>query len=293
MSRATVLSKDHVSFFNAVSAAKESVLLLDYDGTVAPFSADRRRAFPYPSIPELLRQIMISCSTRLIVISGRAAHEIPPLLGLNPMPEIWGTHGVEKILADGRYEEIEGTDEALQALAQAEAQLDQEGLGDCLEVKLAAVAVHWRGLAPLKVLKIRTKAYRILEPLATQPDLVLAEFEEGVEIRLRSANKGNVVRTFLSEIDGNVPIAYLGDDSTDEDAFRVVNGRGLTVLVRPRYRFTAAQMWLRPPDELVLFLKDWIRHSRVDRRSARLVSCPVFFPENYCRDSITRLPGIL
>jgi trehalose 6-phosphate phosphatase len=43
----------------------------------------------------------------------------------------------------------------------------------------------------------------------------------------------------------------------DEGAFRVLNGRGLTVLVRPKSRFTAAQMWLRPPAELVGFLSDW------------------------------------
>ena len=116
MSRATIENKGQISFFNTVAAAKARVLLLDYDGTVAPFSADRRRAFPYPDIPKLLRQIMTSCSTRLIVISGRAAHEIPALLGLNPAPEIWGTHGVERMHADGRYEEIEATNAALQAL---------------------------------------------------------------------------------------------------------------------------------------------------------------------------------
>jgi trehalose 6-phosphate phosphatase len=67
------------------------------------------------------------------------------------------------------------------------------------------------------------------------------------------------VRTILSEVGPDVPVAYLGDDSTDEDAFRVLNDRGLTVLVRPTYRFTAAQMWLRPPDELIQFFTDWVR----------------------------------
>ena len=259
MCGASTGNNDHISFFNDVSAAKARVLLLDYDGTVAPFSADRGQAFPYPAIPELLQQIMLSCGTRLIVVSGRSAREIPALLRLDPVPEIWGTHGVERMHPDGRYEEIEATDATLQALEQAEARLDDVGLGDCLEVKPAAVAVHWRGLKRSKVQTIRTKAYRVLEPLATQSDLVLAEFEGGVEIRLRSANKGNVLRTLLSELDANVPVAYLGDDSTDEDAFRVLNGRGLTVLVRPQHRFTAARMWLRPPEELVQFLKDWIR----------------------------------
>ena len=265
MSRAAAENKDHNSFFHDLSRAKSRVLLLDYDGTVAPFSADRQSAFPYPNVSELLRRIMLSCGTRLIFVSGRAAHEVPPLLGLDLAAEIWGTHGCERIHADGRYEQVQCTDEALQALARAEIQLERGGLADHLEIKLASVAVHWRGLTPSKGLTIRTKAYRTLEPLATQRDLVLAEFEEGIEIRLRSANKGTIVRTLLSELEGNIPIAYLGDDSTDEEAFRALNLRGLTVLVRAKYRFTAAQMWLKPPDELVQFLKDWIRQCRGDR----------------------------
>jgi trehalose-phosphatase len=91
--------------------------------------------------------------------------------------------------------------------------------------------------------------------------LLLTDFEGGVEIRSRSAHKGDLVRTILNEVGANVPVAYLGDDKTDEEAFRVLNGRGLTVLVRPKHRFTATQIWLRPPDELVRFLTTWIRNS--------------------------------
>jgi trehalose-phosphatase len=201
---------------------------------------------------------MTSCATRLIIVSGRAALEVPPLLGLQPSPEIWGTHGIERIDASGCYEEVHINEEALQILAEAEARLEREGFRDQLEIKLAGVALHWRGLPASEVLNIRTKAYRILEPLAVQPDLTLTEFEEGVEIHLSCANKGDALRNFLSELDRDVPVAYLGDDATDEEAFRVLNGRGLSVLVGPKLRFTAAQIWLRPPDELIQFLTTWI-----------------------------------
>src|SRR5262249_25746940 len=137
--------------------------------------------------------------------------------------------------------------------AEAEIRLDRKGLGERIEVKAAGVAVHWRGLPASEVLRIRTAVYRILEPLTAHPDLILAEFAEGVEIRLRSANKGAALQRLLSEVDEDVAIAYLGDDTTDEDAFRVLNGRGLSVLVGPKHRATAAQMWLRPPDELIHF----------------------------------------
>ncbi len=224
---------------------------------MAPFTRDRRRASPYSSVPGLLSQIMMTCSTRLIIVSGRSAREIPRLLRIQPLPEIWGSHGVERLHPDGRYEELDVSDEALQALGDAEVRLDAQCLGPHIEIKLAGVAVHWRDLEPSEALKVRTRAYQTLEPMKSRADLMLAEFDGGVELRLRSANKGAAVRNFLKELDPAVPVAYLGDDVDDEDAFRVLNGRGLTVLVRPKSRFTAAQVWLRPPDELVGFLIDW------------------------------------
>ena len=135
--------------------------------------------------------------------------------------------------------------------------LDEQFLGPHIEVKLAAVAVHWRGLDSSETLKVRSRAYQTLKPMTSRADLTLAEFDEGVELRLRSANKGEAVRHFLCDINPMTPVAYLGDDVDDEDAFRVLNGRGFTVLVKPKSRFTAAQVWLRPPAELVGFLIDW------------------------------------
>src|SRR5438552_18809169 len=256
--RATaVVSAAYNDFFKSLTAAKQGVLMLDYDGTVAPFSRDRRHASPYPGIPELLAEIMRTCSTRLIIVSGRSARDIPRLLGIQPPPEIWGSHGVERLYPDGRYEEIDVNDEALQALGEAEVRLDEQCLGPHIEVKLAAVAVHWRGLDSSETLKVRSRAYRTLKPMTSRADLTLAEFDQGVELRLRSANKGEAVRHFLQDLDRRIPVAYLGDDVDDENAFRVLYGCGLTVLVKPKCRFTAAQMWLSPPAELIGFLNDW------------------------------------
>src|SRR5262249_46931888 len=210
----------------------QRVLMLDYDGTVAPFSRDRRKASPYPSVPELLAEIM-TCGTRLIIVSGRSARDIPRLLRILPPPEIWGNYGVERLYPDGRYEESNVSDEALQALGEAELRLDEQCLGPYLEVKLAAVAVHWRDLDASETLKVRSRAYQTLEPMTSRTDLMLSEFDQGIELRLRSANKGEAVRHLIRDLDGKVPLAYLGDDVDDEEAFRVLKGRGLTVLVKP------------------------------------------------------------
>ena len=246
-------------FFDRLPESRERILLLDYDGTIAPFSVNRNQAFPYPAVPELIDSIMSTCRTRVALISGRAAKEIPPLLGLNPHPEIWGSYGTERLDSSGKYSLAEVGEGARQALAEADAALQQQGLEELVEQKPGAVAVHWRTLGRSRMEEVRAKAYRVFSPFVGTNQLLLSEFDGGIELRLRTRNKGDVVREVLSSHGAEVPVAYLGNDPTDEDAFRTLNGRGLTVLVRTSSRFTAAQMWIRPPEELVQFLGMWIQ----------------------------------
>ena len=67
------------------------------------------------------------------------------------------------------------------------------------------------------------------------------------------------MRAFLAEIDAQVPVAYLGDDTTDEAAFQAMQDRGISVLVRPKWRQTAARFWLKPPAELLEFFDLWLK----------------------------------
>jgi trehalose-phosphatase len=67
-----------------------------------------------------------------------------------------------------------------------------------------------------------------------------------------------VVKSIIKEMGVKAVLAYLGDDLTDEDAFRALRGRGLSVLVRDSRRETAADLWVKPPQELLQFLEKWI-----------------------------------
>jgi trehalose-6-phosphatase len=78
-------------------------------------------------------------------------------------------------------------------------------------------------------------------------------------MELRSGhNKGDAVRMLLEELPNDAPVAYLGDDATDEDAFHALLDRGLCVLVRPRWRPSSAHLWLRAPTNLRRFLTAWL-----------------------------------
>ena len=86
----------------------------------------------------------------------------------------------------------------------------------------------------------------------------MKEFDGGIELRVPARDKGDGVRTILGEMENDAIVAYLGDDLTDEDAFRAIKGKGLGVLVRKKLRPTAADVWIRPPKELLEFLAEWL-----------------------------------
>jgi trehalose 6-phosphate phosphatase len=90
----------------------------------------------------------------------------------------------------------------------------------------------------------------------------LLEFDIGIEMRMPGRDKGDAVRTLLDEIGPGVPVAYLGDDATDERAFLALGSRGLSVLVRPEWRATAAALWISPPEGLREFLTRWLQACR-------------------------------
>jgi trehalose 6-phosphate phosphatase len=253
-----------VPFFARLREASRRLLLLDYDGTLAPFTPDRMRAFPYRDIPELISKIM-AANTRVVLISGRSARELLFLSGIHPQPEIWGSHGAERLFANGRYEvDAPGVQHRL-ALQAARRAFVGNGLRDRIETKPGSIAVHWRGLAPADQRATEIEVRHIAEPLVQEHGLELLSFDGGLELRAPGKNKGDAVLTILAEAGRNVAAAYLGDDRTDENAFRAIKGRGLSVLVRSELRPTIADAWLRPPEELLHFLRDWLQACGAER----------------------------
>ncbi len=252
------------SFLDRLKSAPARVLLLDYDGTLAPFCVDRSLAFPYPQVPALLVRIR-GGGTQVVLITGRPARELILLSGIDPHPEIWGSHGLERVKTDGSYEVAALPHEQEKALSQAARSLRTAGLGRRIEVKPGGVALHWRGLSRTEAEESRHTAHQLWLRLLTDYGLTLLEFDGGMEIRVPGRAKGDAVQTILAESKRDAAVAYLGDDQTDEDAFHALKGKGLTALVRPQSRPSAADVWLQPPQELLRFFEEWLRASGGER----------------------------
>jgi trehalose 6-phosphate phosphatase len=255
-------------FMNAVAHSPVSALLLDYDGTLAPFCLNRQQALPYPGVTALLQEIIDNGRTRVIIITGRNAHEVMPLLAIHPRPEIWGCHGLERLRPGGTCETPCVQEPVLHALAEADRWLRYQGLHNRAEFKTGAVAIHWRGLDEATAAETRSQVLLGWSPIAQSTPMELLEFDGGIEMRMPGIDKGDAVRTILAEIGTEVPVAYLGDDLTDERAFLALGTLGLTVLVRPKWRKTAAAVWIRPPEQLLEFLTRWLQACRTERHRA-------------------------
>jgi trehalose 6-phosphate phosphatase len=262
-------------FMNAVAQSSASALLLDYDGTLAPFCLNRQQALPYPGMTALLQEIIDNGRTRVVIITGRNAHEVGPLLALRPVPEIWGCHGLERLRPDGRYETPRVDEPVLHALADAGRWLRNQGLHNRAEFKTGAVAIHLRGLDEAAAAEACSRVLLGWRPIAQSTPMELLEFDIGIEMRMPGRDKGDAVGAILEEIGPAAPVAYLGDDATDERAFLTLGTRGLSVLVRPEWRPTAAAVWIRPPEGLQEFLTQWLQacresQHRVGRESSGL-----------------------
>jgi trehalose 6-phosphate phosphatase len=243
-------------FFRRLSRASKRALLLDYDGTLAPFTPNRDSAGPYAGVPALLDGIRGLTKTRIVLVSGRRAFEVASLLGLKHV-EIWGCHGLSRWHADGTYDLPALDEQVLARISQAIELLRKDGLSDLLELKPGAVAVHWRG-HEMQANRIARIVESVWSDLRSRKRLELMKFDGGMEIRVVSRNKGDAVRTILAEMGHGATMAYLGDDQTDEDAFAALQGHGLSVLVQQRYRPTIADVWVRPPEGVIAFLTDWL-----------------------------------
>lgn len=235
--------------------------MLDYDGTLAPFHADRFEALPYPGVEDRLAVLAGLSRVRLVLVTGRSARELEGLLRLGNV-EIWGSHGRERISRDGHHELFALASVEQAALEQVGKEIAELGFIEALEVKPSSLAVHWRSLDSATQEQLRTITLASFARLREPGSLHLLPFDGGLELRSKDRTKGNAVKQIETEEPAGSPLAYLGDDLTDEDAFAAMGKSGVSILVRHEVRASAARFWLRPPGELINFLDEWVEATR-------------------------------
>ncbi|HEY1015780.1 MAG TPA: trehalose-phosphatase [Herpetosiphonaceae bacterium] len=246
-------------FFTAVQSSPQRLLLLDFDGTLAPFHPIRHHTRMYPGIAAVLDAMLQVAHSRIIIISGRSVTDLLPLLTLSRIPEIWGSHGGERRFPDGQMVHPLLDQQSQAALIEIHAWARNKGWAGQIDQKPAGIAFHWRGLPCAEQAAMASAILATWQRLLAPTRLTLHAFDGGLEIRPRDHHKGQAVQQILAELQAPAFVTYLGDDLTDEDAFRAIQGSGHSILVRDSYRPTVARFWLRPPTQLHYFFDAWHR----------------------------------
>ncbi len=232
-------------------------LAIDYDGTLAPFRIERMEAFPVEGARSALERISSLPATSAAVISGRPVHEVGTLLGLENITII-GAHGWEekKPGRPVRPRPLSPVQATGLARAKREAALfcDPEKI----ESKAASVAIHTRGLDAASAEKIKSEIKKVWSELEADNNLEVRLFNGGIELRAIGWDKGRALETLMEESHPGTYFIYIGDDQTDEDAFRAVRGRGTGIRVGPEDSQSHATGYLKDCGAVAAFLDFWL-----------------------------------
>ncbi len=209
------------------------VVFLDYDGTLTPIVEDHTKAFLPAAMRAALAELCQYCT--VAIVSGRGLDVLRGLVQLDTLYYA-GSHGFEIAGPEGWSDSLEKGVAFLPELDAAETQLRQRlaGIaGHAVERKRFSIAVHYRRAATADCPRIETV---VDEVLTTHRGLRKGYGKKVFEIRPDiDWDKGHAVFWLLDRLkpDGAAAMPlYVGDDITDEDAFRGLAGRGLGLVVR-------------------------------------------------------------
>jgi trehalose 6-phosphate phosphatase len=243
-------------------AASHILLLADYDGTISPIVGRPEDAVLPLSVRSILSSLAQKSLFSVGVISGRRLAEVKSLVAIDGIYYA-GNHGVE----------IEGPGLSYVNPAAASVSEIIKDLAGRLKAELASVpgviiqekkyslSVHYRLAQKDKEKMITETVHRLADPLVGLRKIVLYPMKKLWEARPPiDWNKGKAVEFIARKIKAELKTErlltiYLGDDTTDEDAFRVVHRpAGWSIYVGEENRKSAAEYFLDSPEEVEEFL---------------------------------------
>jgi len=237
------------------AATKSIVVFLDYDGTLTPIVDTPDKAILSPQTRDVLIELSKKCVVG--IISGRDMKNVKTLVGIDSLIYA-GSHGFE-ITGPREFKESSSKGIAfLPALDQAQKVLEEaisQIKGVLVERKKFAIAVHYRLADPADVPEIEHAVDKVN---SLHQDLRKAYGKKVFELQPNiDWHKGKALLYLLEALGldkENVLSLYIGDDVTDEDAFRALENKGIGIVVWDTPFPTAAKYSLKNTDEVRAFL---------------------------------------
>ena len=213
---------------NSYTQASNRLFLFDYDGVLSPIVDRPELAKPTPELHGLLNSLASNPKNKFVIVTGRSHVEIDNWLGDLPV-DISAEHGSYRKLAGEQWRRLTDPsenwkNELLPTLESAVSELP----GSFVEHKSTALVFHYRAvdaeIADATLFEIMTK----LSERAKDLPVVIQPGKKIIDIHLSTANKGTAIQHWLSQPPAHDFIMIAGDDTTDEDMFKVAPGSAWT-----------------------------------------------------------------
>jgi trehalose 6-phosphate phosphatase len=235
---------------------KRVAVFLDYDGTLTPIVDRPDQALLSHDMRQTVRDLAEQCT--VAVISGRDLGDVQGLVGIDTIYYA-GSHGFDIAGPKGKRMEYQRGTDFLPVLDRAERELYgrlDKITGALVERKKFSIAVHYRNVEPKNFRAVEETVDKVL---ADFPKLRKSSGKKVYELQPRiDWHKGNALLWLLQTLRMDEPEVlplYIGDDATDEDAFKVLGNRGIGIVVAKGPRPTAARYFLEDPNAVQRFLK--------------------------------------
>jgi trehalose-phosphatase len=228
-------------------------IFLDYDGTLTPIVSHPEKAF----LSDSTRQTLRTLATRapVAILSGRELADVRKRVGIDGIVYA-GSHGFD--IAGSRGLRRQEATKFLPALDAAEKELREKlaGIaGALIERKRFSIAAHYRNVNESDFPELERA---VSEVAVRHRELRTMEGKKVYELLPNMDwDKGKAVLWLLEDLGLERPNPiYIGDDRTDEDAFRALEQHGVGILVSEEPRATAASYSLKDPAEVERFLRE-------------------------------------
>ncbi|MBZ0160051.1 trehalose-phosphatase [Candidatus Methylomirabilis sp.] len=239
-----------------ILSSSYTVLLLDYDGTLTRIAPSPAQATLPAATRSVLRELSRRPRMTVAVISGRRLNELRRLVRVRNLIYV-GNHGLE-IWHDGRQAGVNVPRPFQEAVARIRSQLTSlvaDIPGVLVEDKGLSVSLHYR-LVPTRLeMHLKAMFLRDVLPLVRASGLTVLHGKKVIELRPRlNWTKGHAALWLMKHIRRRsvLPI-YIGDDRTDEDAFRAL-AKGITIRVGA-LEGSKARYYVRDVKEVMAFLQ--------------------------------------
>jgi len=219
---------------------KKRILFLDFDGTLSPIVKDPEKARMPRNVKDWLMRVGNNRGVKVAIVTGRSLPDIRKRVGI-PGLIYAANHGME-VFGGGRLllEKGRSYRGPLNRVAGALAR-GLTGIPNLyIENKGLSVAVHFRRVARKHHRAVKRRFMLLIKPWLSRYRLRVTGGKMVLEVRPADWDKGKAVLWIWKKLAPNHLPVYVGDDETDEDAFRALRPHGITARIGGKKR-TAAQ----------------------------------------------------